>query len=71
MYSPEEVAKRLSEVLDGCGMSMNEIERRTKIPHSTLSQWKNGKRMPRLDMLTELSIFLDFSLDYIVGKKEY
>lgn len=52
-------------------MSMNEIERRTKIPHSTLSQWKNGKRMPRLDMLTELSIFLDFSLDYIVGKKEY
>lgn len=71
MYSADRVAKRLTEILDGCGKSLNAIERETGIPHSTLSQWKNGKHMPRLDMLTELSVYLDFSLDYIVGKSEY
>ena len=37
----------------------------------TLSDWKNGKTIPKTDTLKKIAEFLEVSVDYLLGSENY
>lgn len=41
------------------------------VSKSTVSGWEVGRNQPSYDMLIELSIFFEVSVDYLIGRRNY
>ena len=50
------------------GMSANAVAKELKIASGTVSEWKNGKRIPQAATLKKIADFFDVSVDYLLGK---
>lgn len=63
--------ERYSKIRDERGFKDADVARATGIGKSTLSDWKNGKSIPKEDKLIAISQFLKCSLDYLmIGKPQ-
>lgn len=71
---------RVKERLEAYQRFINAMERKNVTPYnvsknsniatSTLSDWKNGKSMPKQDKMRKIADYLDVSVDYLVlGEK--
>lgn len=50
------------------GLSLEQVEKATKITNQTLSNWENNKYINKIEMLIELADFYEITLDELVGR---
>ncbi len=48
-----------------------DVARATGIATSTLSDWKNGKSIPKADKLRRIADYFNVTVDYLLGKTPY
>jgi transcriptional regulator with XRE-family HTH domain len=51
-------------------VTLYKVSKETKIPYSTLSDWKNGKSVPKVDKLQKIADFLNVSVEFLMTGKE-
>jgi transcriptional regulator with XRE-family HTH domain len=56
------------QLLQEKGLTPYAIAKATGVSNSTLSDWKNGKSVPKLDKMQLIATFLNVSTDYLLGK---
>ena len=62
---------RLKELRIKKRLTQKELSDKLYVSDKTISKWEQNKSSPDLDLLIELSIIFDVSLDYLAGKKDY
>jgi transcriptional regulator with XRE-family HTH domain len=55
-------------IIEGKGITPYRVAKDTKIPTSTMSDWKNGKSVPKMDKLVKIADYLGVSLEELVKK---
>ncbi len=66
MYA-ENLPSRLKFAREKIAMSQTEVAKEIGINRSTLAKYELGQREPDIEMLVQLSIFYNVSLDWLVG----
>lgn len=59
--------KYFSEILQSRGISPYKVSKATGISQQTLSDWKNGKSIPKRDKLQKIADYLNISIDFLTG----
>jgi transcriptional regulator with XRE-family HTH domain len=49
------------------GVTPYKVSVEAKVPQSTLSDWKRGRSMPKIDKLQKLADYFGVSVDYLMG----
>ena len=62
-----EIYKKL---LDEKGLKNSDVSRGANVSNMTLSDWKNGKTIPKTSTMKKIAEFLDVSVDYLTCGKE-
>ena len=62
--------ERYKKLLDEKGLKNSDVSRGTGISNMTLSDWKNGKTVPKTSTMKKIAEFLDVSVDYLTCGKE-
>lgn len=57
-------------ILDQKGLKNADVARATGISNMTLSDWKRGKTVPKLDKMQKIAEYLNVSVDYLMTGKE-
>ena len=57
-------------ILDEKGLKNADVARATGISNITLSDWKRGKTVPKLDKMQKIAEYLNVSVDYLMTGKE-
>ena len=52
------------------GVTVYQVCRATGIPSSTMSDWKSGRSVPKLEKMMMIADYFGVSLDYLVTGKE-
>ncbi len=52
------------------GVSVYQVVRATGVPASTMSDWKNGRSVPKVEKLKLIADYFGVTLDYLVTGKE-
>lgn len=55
------------ELLKTKGVSAYKVSQEAKVPQSTLSDWKRGRSVPKLDKLQKIADYFGVSVDYLMG----
>lgn len=58
--------KKFAELLLKTGKTAYQVSKDTKIPTSTLTNWKQGKYNPKVDKLKILAEYFDVSIEYFL-----
>lgn len=61
-----EICKRLKEARKNTGMTQEQVAERIMVSRVTLSHWENGKSLPDIASLINLSNLYNISLDELV-----
>ncbi len=61
-----EICKRLKEARKNTGMTQEQVTERIMVSRVTLSHWENGKSLPDIASLINLSNLYNISLDELV-----
>ena len=59
-----------SEILQKMGITPYRLCKDTGISQSTLTNWKNGNYVPKIDKLRKIADYLGVSLEYLMGKSD-
>ena len=60
--------KKYVKLRDRCGLSDYKVAQETGISASTLSDWKNGLYVPKMDKIVTLARFFDVPIEYFVDE---
>ena len=63
----DKIAERISEVLSKKGITQKELADKAGITQVSLSRYLNGERVPKANILVQISNALGVSCDYLVG----
>ncbi|QIB68225.1 helix-turn-helix transcriptional regulator [Aminipila butyrica] len=55
------------ELLKNNGLTAYKVSQEAKVPQSTLSDWKRGRSIPKVDKLQKLADYFGVSVDYLMG----
>jgi transcriptional regulator with XRE-family HTH domain len=58
------------QLIEKKGITPYRVAKDTKIPTACLSDWKNGKSVPKVDKLVKIADYLGVPLEELVKKKE-
>ncbi|MBD1373781.1 helix-turn-helix domain-containing protein [Hazenella sp. IB182357] len=61
---------RLRELREEKGWEQRELKDIIGVSQSTLSEYENGKKVPRPDKLKKITEIFDVSVDYMLGKTD-
>ena len=62
--------ERYKKLLDEKGLKNSDVSRGANVSNMTLSDWKNGKTVPKTSTIKKIAEFLDVSVDYLTCGKE-
>lgn len=62
--------QKFLELLERDGKSVYRVSEDTGIAQSTLSDWKNGRSVPKIDKLKKLADYFGVSVDYFLAENE-
>lgn len=62
---------RLRQILKQKGKSQKSLIENTHISWNTLHGWLTAKSLPSIENLKKLAEFLDYSVDFILGRTDY
>ncbi len=63
--------ERLKTLRKDFGLKQSDLAERLKVTKSAVSGWEVGRNQPAYDVLIELSILFEVSVDYLIGRKNY
>ena len=69
MFAMKEVGKRITEGRRAKGMTQMALADALGISYQAVSSWENGRTMPDISKLPEISEILGISVDEILGKE--
>lgn len=58
------------KLLDEKGLKNADVARETEISNMTLSDWKRGKTVPKLDKMQKIADYFGVSVDYLMTGKD-
>lgn len=61
------LAKQLKKLREANGKSQQEVCNALNIEQSTLANYENGKRIPKIDILINIASYYNVSIDYLLG----
>lgn len=61
---------RFRQILDKKNLTPYQVGKDTEILQSTLSQWKSGRSIPKVDKLIRIADYLGVSLNYLMTGKD-
>lgn len=63
--------QRLKELRKEKGLKQQELAEHFKVSKSAVSGWEVGRNQPNYDILIEMSIFFEVTVDYLIGRRNY
>lgn len=63
----EAFPKKLQKARKETGLSLREVGKELKIPHSTISNWEQGRTQPDIETIGTLADFYGVSVDWLFG----
>lgn len=63
--------ERLKSLRKDRNMLQQDLANQLKVSKSTVSGWEVGRNQPDYDILIELSVFFEVSVDYLIGRRNY
>jgi transcriptional regulator with XRE-family HTH domain len=70
MLNLEQIGKKISERRKELNMTQNVLAETLFVTHQAVSKWENGKSLPTIDLLYELTNVLQISIDYLLDDTE-
>ncbi|MGN0681202.1 MAG: helix-turn-helix domain-containing protein [Candidatus Fimisoma sp.] len=65
-YDPKETGKRIAKLRVNAGMTQEELAEKLNVASNYFGKIESGQRGCSIDMLAEISVFFNSSLDYLV-----
>lgn len=62
--------ERVEQLMNEYGVKMSELARGCGISYSTLTDWKSGRYIPKLDKIEKIADYFYVSPNYIMGKTD-
>lgn len=59
-----------AKLLEAHGITPYRIYKATGVPQSSMSEWKRGNSMPKIDKLQKIADYFGVTVDYLLGKEE-
>ena len=59
-----------AKLLEAHGITPYRIYKATGVPQSSMSEWKRGNSMPKIDKLQKIAEYFGVTVDYLLGKEE-
>jgi len=66
MLNLEKIGKKISTKRKELKITQNELAEMLYVTHQAVSKWENGKSIPTIDMIYELTKILHISIDYLL-----
>lgn len=63
--------ERFLQLLEENGITAYKVSKDTGIATSTLSDWKNGRSVPKQDKLSKIAEYFNVSIDWLLGNSEF
>ena len=70
MLNLEAIGKKISTRRKELKMKQSELAESLFVTHQAVSKWENGKALPTIDLLYELTNILSISIDYLLDDSE-
>lgn len=71
MVTIEKIRQQISDAIKNCGKKQEEIAQALNIKQTQISCYLHGKKLPSLDTLANLCIFLDLDSNELLCIKDY
>lgn len=65
------IVERIKDLMMTERLSQYALAKSINVSQSTICNWLNGKKEPRVESLWKLADFFDVSVDYIIGRKNF
>lgn len=60
-----DIYERYAKERDSKGLTDSDVAKNTGVARSTLSEWKRGRSVPKIDKLEKIADFLEIPLEYL------
>ena len=59
-----------ASLIEKRGITPYRVYKDTGVPQSSLSEWKRGNSMPKIDKIKKLAEYFNVSVDYLLGNEQ-
>lgn len=63
--------QRLKSLREEKSMTQADLAKEFGVCKSAVSGWEVGRNQPNYDILIQMSIFFEVSVDYLIGRRNY
>jgi transcriptional regulator with XRE-family HTH domain len=70
MLNLEAIGEKIALLRKGKNMNQNDLANQLHVTHQAVSKWENGKSIPSIDLLFDLTQVLNVSIDYLLDDSE-
>ncbi|HOO43458.1 MAG TPA: helix-turn-helix transcriptional regulator [Bacillota bacterium] len=70
MLNLEKIGRKITELRQKHNLKQNELADILFVTHQAVSKWENGKSLPSIDVLYELTKYFSISIDYLLDDTE-
>ncbi len=70
MINLEKIGQKITELRKKKNLKQNELADILFVTHQAVSKWENGKSLPSIDVMYEMTKLFDISIDYLLEETE-
>ena len=70
MLNLEKIGSKITELRKANNMKQNELADKLYVTHQAVSKWENGKSIPQIEILYDLTQLFNVSIDYLLNDSE-
>ena len=70
MLNLKKIGSKISKQRKQMGLTQTELANALYVTHQAVSKWENGKSIPSIEVLIELTALFDISIDYLLDNSE-
>lgn len=70
MKNAQKTYEIFAKLLEERGVTPYRIYKETGVPQSSLSEWKRGNSMPKIDKMIKIADYFGVSVDYLLGNEQ-
>lgn len=70
MLNLEKIGNRIIEQRKQLGLTQSELANTLYVTHQAVSKWENGKSIPSIEILYEITKLFNISIDYLLDNSE-
>lgn len=56
---------KFAQILESRNLTISKVSKSTGVPYTTLSEWKRGIRIPKINTVQKVAEFLELPVDYL------